>query len=111
MLVHAVGQRLAAHAKRAAAGNFVPHRLPCSPAACGARRVPRSVYEHGRLPMGAAARIASINFAIAFASLIKGNRGPVIIVTAMAVPRGSHQPGQLSPGERLSPATNNDRPG
>ena len=45
--------------------HFFP-RLPCSPAARAARRVPRGVHEHGRLPMGAAARIASINFAIAY---------------------------------------------
>ena len=30
------------------------------------RRVPRAAPEHGRFPMEAAARIASINFAIAF---------------------------------------------
>ena len=32
----------------------------------GARRVPRGVHEHGHLPMGAAPRIASMNFAIAY---------------------------------------------
>ena len=34
--------------------------------------------------MEAAARIASINFAIAFASYIKGNRGQLISITVMA---------------------------
>ena len=61
------GNKLPATARFArAAGNFFPHRLPCAPAARGARRVPRGVYEHGRLPMDVAPRIASINFAIAY---------------------------------------------
>ena len=52
----------AARAKRAVAGNFFPPTV----FRARPRRVPRAAPEHGRLPMDAAARIASMNFAIAY---------------------------------------------
>ena len=62
------GKKLpAARAKRTVAGNaFPPAAFRAPPAARGAQHVPRGVYEHGRLPMDAAPRIASMNFAIAY---------------------------------------------
>ena len=53
----------AARASRAVAGNFVPPRAVFR---ARPRRVPRTAPEHGRFPMEAAARIASMNFAIAY---------------------------------------------
>ena len=45
---------------------FFPAAFRAPPRRRATRRVPRGVHEHGRLPMGAAPRIASINFAIAY---------------------------------------------
>ena len=83
------GTRRAARAAREH-GRRRGKKLPAAPArgarlaARAPRRAPRGVHEHGRFPMGAAARIASMNFAIAFASYIKGNRGQLIFLTVMA---------------------------
>ena len=77
------GRRVHEKTGSAPRATFFPAAV-CGPARRVAWRVPRGVYEHGRLPMDAAPRIASMNFAIAFASLIKGNRGPIIILTVMA---------------------------
>ena len=75
------GKKLPATARFArAAGNFFPPAAFRGPP----WRVPRAAPEHGRLPMDAAPRIASINFAIAFALLIQGNRGPLISITVVA---------------------------